>query len=166
MADVDFNSLPFDQQVEIFDATPLLEAPRGAIPNYEHPHARNDVTIAVTVVGLAFTTIIYTLRMYSRLFIIKRMRKEDCMYPWIHLLLTSSWPFNQDVGMAGFVGQPSSCLYKKLWVSYWVVKTGHLLRIMRRAWCSSPYWWLPGSPVGGSRSEEHRDSQGEIFSLL
>ncbi|KAF2972754.1 hypothetical protein GQX73_g787 [Xylaria multiplex] len=77
MADVDFNSLPFDQQVEIFDATPLLEAPPGVIPDYEHPYARNDVTIAVTVVGLAFTTVIYTLRMYSRMFVIKRFRIED-----------------------------------------------------------------------------------------
>ncbi|KAI1178066.1 hypothetical protein F4777DRAFT_539260 [Nemania sp. FL0916] len=91
MADVDFYSLPFDQQVEIFDATPLLEAPHGVVPNYEHPHARNEITIAVTVIGLAFTTVIYTLRMYSRLVIIKNMRKEDY------------------VGMAGFVTYVALC---------------------------------------------------------
>ncbi|GAW26144.1 putative integral membrane protein [Rosellinia necatrix] len=78
MADSDFYSLPFDQQVEIFNNLPSLPAPEGVEPDYDHPRARNDVTIAVTVVGLAFTTVLFALRVYSRLFIVKKVRLEDC----------------------------------------------------------------------------------------
>ncbi|KAH8161813.1 hypothetical protein CIB48_g6432 [Xylaria polymorpha] len=122
MADVDFNSLPFDQQVEIFDATPLLEAPRGAIPNYEHPHARNDVTIAVTVLIQVQTTLYNISMMFTKVAILLEWSHLFVPYPdrntfwwtchvliWINIALYSSVT----------VVQHTKCLpYIKNWYSF------------------------------------------------
>ncbi|KAI1120118.1 hypothetical protein F5Y10DRAFT_273398 [Nemania abortiva] len=91
MANDDFYSLPFNEQVEIFNKLPSMAAPDGIVPNYDHPRARNDVTITVIVVGLAFTVILFIMRMYSRLFIVKKLRLEDY------------------VGIAGFVTYVTLC---------------------------------------------------------
>ncbi|KAI1267563.1 hypothetical protein F5Y18DRAFT_443315 [Xylariaceae sp. FL1019] len=77
MDDPDFQSLTFEQQVAIYDATPALAPPPGVVPDYDHPDARNDVTITVLVVSLFLTTLLYSIRLYSRIFIVKKLRLED-----------------------------------------------------------------------------------------
>ncbi|KAI1809750.1 hypothetical protein GGS20DRAFT_590285 [Poronia punctata] len=77
MDDPKFQSLPFDQQVAIYNALPGGVPPMGVVPDYDHPDARNDVTITVLTVGLFVTTLLYSIRLYSRIFIVKKLRLED-----------------------------------------------------------------------------------------
>ncbi|KAI0886383.1 uncharacterized protein GGS22DRAFT_199669 [Annulohypoxylon maeteangense] len=73
MDDPAFLSLPFQEQVKIYDSQPALEAPEGITPNFEHPGAENGKSITIVVLCLTATTILFSLRVYSRLFCLKKV---------------------------------------------------------------------------------------------
>ncbi|KAH9904349.1 hypothetical protein F4778DRAFT_789932 [Xylariomycetidae sp. FL2044] len=100
----DFATLPFDQQVELYNTLPALAAPEGVIPSYDHPRLRNDVTIPVLVISLTLTTVLFALRLYSRLFVVKKFRLEDY------------------IGLAGYMTYIASCVV----ISVGVHKKGFL----------------------------------------
>ena len=59
-------------------AMPGLVSPLGAAPNYAHPWSVQGTIKALNTVLIVLTTITTLLRMYTRLFIVKRYGWSDC----------------------------------------------------------------------------------------
>lgn len=57
---------------------PALQPPEGVEPDFTKPGNRNAVAIAVYVICLTLVTFSAIARIYSRIFIVKQLRLEDC----------------------------------------------------------------------------------------
>lgn len=73
-----FPNLSSEEQQEILDG-PGLTPPKGVTPNLNDPENHNGVAIAVSVVCICLVTTTILIRIYSRLFIVKKWNFEDCM---------------------------------------------------------------------------------------
>lgn len=72
-----FPNLPLAQQQEILNS-PGMTPPDGVEPNFDHPANRNDLAIAISVICITLVTFSALIRGYSKLFLAKRVRVEDC----------------------------------------------------------------------------------------
>ena len=73
---------PAEQQA-ILDG-PALTPPQGGSPNLDNPTNRNGTAIAVSVVCLFLLVLSVLIRTYSRLFLVRKWRIEDCMFlKWV-----------------------------------------------------------------------------------
>lgn len=72
-----FPNLPPEVQEQILNG-PARAPPPGVVPNFDNPPNRTPEAIAVIVVCLFFSTAAVLGRIYSRVFILKKVRLEDC----------------------------------------------------------------------------------------
>ena len=66
------------EQLEAFLAKPSLEPPEDVTPQLVNPPNNNALAMGVAITCLSVSSILILLRTYSRVFILKRMRLEDC----------------------------------------------------------------------------------------
>ncbi|KAI1770226.1 hypothetical protein F4818DRAFT_433856 [Hypoxylon cercidicola] len=71
-----FSSLPPGQQDAILNS-PALSPPAGVVPNFSDPPNFNAGCYAITSVCLVISTICVLTRLYTKFFLIKRLRIED-----------------------------------------------------------------------------------------
>lgn len=57
---------------------PALNPPVGEKPNFDHPANKNHLAQVVLITGLVLSTSVVLIRVYSRLFFLKRVEIEDC----------------------------------------------------------------------------------------
>ena len=57
---------------------PGLAPPHGVIPNFIHPSGQQGVIIAANAICVAIATISLLIRMYTKVFLVKRYGWEDC----------------------------------------------------------------------------------------
>lgn len=70
---------------------PGLEPPPGEVPDFDHPgQTQQPVIIGVVVTCLVLVSIFVPLRLYTKLFIIKKLRLEDCKYTLIRFVLAGA----------------------------------------------------------------------------
>ncbi|KAI2618565.1 hypothetical protein GGS26DRAFT_380968 [Hypomontagnella submonticulosa] len=66
-------------QLEAFLNQPALQPPDNVIPNFENPPNRNDIAQAVVPFCLTITTIAVLLRIYARMFCVKKFELHDSL---------------------------------------------------------------------------------------
>ncbi|KXX79711.1 hypothetical protein MMYC01_203806 [Madurella mycetomatis] len=71
-----FPNLPPELQEQILNG-PARAPPPGVVPNFDNPPNRTPEAIAVIAVCLFFSTAAVLLRIYSRVFILRKVRLED-----------------------------------------------------------------------------------------
>ena len=57
---------------------PAAEPPLGVIPNYDHPESRRGLGLAACSTTLVLAFIFCTLRLYTRLKILRALSYDDC----------------------------------------------------------------------------------------
>lgn len=67
-------------QVEQLLNGPAAAPPPNTVPNLENPHNENRLAIAVIATCLALATVFSVLRVFSRVFCVRKVRLEDCKY--------------------------------------------------------------------------------------
>lgn len=82
-----FESLPLEQQEQMLNR-PALEAPEGITYNFENPPNHNSLALAVIVISTVIVTVSGLLRLYSRVFVSKKLFIEDCKLPLLLMLPT------------------------------------------------------------------------------
>ena len=60
------------------DRLPGLKPPPGVTPNFINPHNYQSKIIAVVSVCLTVATLVTALRLYTKVFLIKSVKSEDC----------------------------------------------------------------------------------------
>ncbi len=63
----------------LWSLVPSLEPPSGVQPNFVNPEDRGDVLLVVGSVLLALMIIFYSVRMYTKLFLIRKLTWDDRM---------------------------------------------------------------------------------------
>ncbi|KAI1763848.1 hypothetical protein GGR53DRAFT_345732 [Hypoxylon sp. FL1150] len=71
-----FPNLPPAEQQEILNS-PGMTPPDGVEPNFDHPPNQNGLAIAISVICLFLVTFSASVRAYSKLALVKRVRLED-----------------------------------------------------------------------------------------
>lgn len=69
---------------------PAMVPPPGITPNFVNPPNLNHIVVLTLVLCMVFSTLAVVMRMYTKLFIIRKTAFEDCMFA------TLSWS-NTDV---------------------------------------------------------------------
>ena len=69
-AGIDMDALPRD--------TPALKPPLGVAPNFEHPSGVHRLYLAILILCLVVCTIFVWMRLYTRKFLNKSVRWDDC----------------------------------------------------------------------------------------
>lgn len=76
-----FPNYPPAVQQAILDG-PAMVPPNGTIPDFDDPPNSNSLGIGIGVMCLFLGTTTFFLRVYSRIFIVKKLQIEDCAsYP-------------------------------------------------------------------------------------
>ena len=70
-------SLPQAQVEELLNG-PGLAPPNGIIPNFKDPSSQKQVVIAANVICLVIASIGLFIRVYTKVFLVKRYGWEDC----------------------------------------------------------------------------------------
>lgn len=80
------------EQLKAFLEAPSSPTPEGVLRNLDKPDNSNDEAMALGVICIVFSTAAILARAYSRLFVIKSFRIEDCMhlFPQTTVHFTSS----------------------------------------------------------------------------
>lgn len=74
-------SLTPEQRQSLLDG-PALPPPPGVVPNFENPPNMRTLCVAVEITGFLIGTVALCIRMYTRIFIIRRVSwGVDCQYP-------------------------------------------------------------------------------------
>lgn len=73
-----WKNLSTSEQAEILATRPGIEPPNGIVPNFDNPPTRNDIGISVATIFLLLVVVTGLLRLYSRVFVIRVFRLEDC----------------------------------------------------------------------------------------
>lgn len=105
-----FPNLPPAEQQEILNS-PGMTPPDGVEPNFDHPANRNDLAIAISVICLFLVTFSASVRAYSKLALVKRVRLEDCTLPMppsrqlisSHTMVLLTQKHEIDLGVMAFV---------------------------------------------------------------
>lgn len=74
---MDFYSLPPEEQQAILNG-PAVPPPDNVVPNFTNPQSQNTAPRVILGFCLAVNTILVGLRVYSRLFIVKKTTYADC----------------------------------------------------------------------------------------
>jgi hypothetical protein len=74
-----FPNFPPSVQQAILNG-PAMIPPKGAVINFQNPPNHNRAALAVAIVSLLLVTVGVLCRIYSRVFIIKKVHLEDCTY--------------------------------------------------------------------------------------
>lgn len=72
-----FPSYPPDVQQQILDG-PALTPPDGVLPNFDSPPNKNAEAVAVAVVCMLLVATTGLLRVYSGVFVVKKLHFEEC----------------------------------------------------------------------------------------
>ena len=72
-----FHRLPPDYQ-KIFLEGPALAPPNNVKSNFTNPANKNEIGWAITAAGLGLATASILLRLYVKIFCIKKFQLEDC----------------------------------------------------------------------------------------
>ena len=74
---------------------PALASPPGIVPNFTDPPNRLPLCIGLTVASITVSALVVILRLYTRVFCLKKLRLEDCKWN-IHTLVlpTNIFRFN------------------------------------------------------------------------
>lgn len=72
-----FPNYPPDVQQEILNGA-ALTPPVGQISNFDDPPNHNTEALAVAVICISLAMMAGLLRVYSRLFVVKKVHLEDC----------------------------------------------------------------------------------------
>ena len=67
-------------QKEKFLNGPALQPPPGVVPHFVNPPNRNGLCYSVLILSICVSTIVVFLRMWARIFCVKKFRIEDCKY--------------------------------------------------------------------------------------
>lgn len=67
------------EEKQAFLNGPALAPPPGVVPNFTNPPNRLRLCVGVTVITITVSVIVVFLRLYTRIFRVKKMRLEDCM---------------------------------------------------------------------------------------
>lgn len=59
---------------------PAMAPPPGAVPNFVDPPNLDHIVILVLTLCMSFSTIAVLLRMYTKLFVLRKIAFEDCMF--------------------------------------------------------------------------------------
>lgn len=73
------DSLNNGQQATLLNS-PAMNPPDGIEPNFENPFNRNRPSLALMIVGMTLTSFCIAIRAYTRIFCLKKVRLEDCVY--------------------------------------------------------------------------------------
>jgi hypothetical protein len=57
---------------------PAAPPPPGIVPNFEHPPSRSNLLLGLTSVFLALAVISYSIRMYTKIKIFRKLTWDDC----------------------------------------------------------------------------------------
>lgn len=57
---------------------PVMDPPPGEVQDLDNPPNKNDVVVAVYTVCIVIVSIFTTLRVYSKFFLLKTPKVEDC----------------------------------------------------------------------------------------
>jgi hypothetical protein len=71
-----FDSLSPAEKVRFLNG-PALKPPVGVAPQFVHPPNRNALCFGIVVTGTILAALVVAMRMYTRIFCIKRLRLED-----------------------------------------------------------------------------------------
>lgn len=69
-----------------------MAAPQGVSPNFEHPENNNDIARVSFAIMLVVSTLCVLLRVYGRVYLLKRMLVEDGMDNLIFCLQHPTFP--------------------------------------------------------------------------
>ena len=59
----------------------FLEPPEGIIPDFENPPKNNRIAAAAYTVMVAVGTFSIAIRIYGKVFLVRKVQIEDCMPP-------------------------------------------------------------------------------------
>lgn len=62
---------------------PIFPPPPGQVSNFIDPDDQMTATVSIHVVCLAFLTVFVVMRIYTRRYIIGKLRLDDCMTPLV-----------------------------------------------------------------------------------
>ncbi|KAK8037135.1 hypothetical protein PG991_001449, partial [Apiospora marii] len=85
-----WGSLTPSQQAEALANHPAVEPPDGIVPNFDNPPTNNDIGIPIVVTFLVMVVITGSLRMYSRVAVVRAFKLEDCIH-------------NADLGLGAYI---------------------------------------------------------------
>jgi hypothetical protein len=60
--------------------SPAASPPAGVTPNYDDPPNKNKIAIVVISICIGLSLIFCVLRIYTRVFLVKRVKVEDCEF--------------------------------------------------------------------------------------
>ena len=60
---------------------PALTPPQGEVPSFDSPSNKNHLAQIILTTGLVLSTFVVLIRVYSRLFCMKKFEVEDCEPP-------------------------------------------------------------------------------------
>lgn len=63
---------------EIILQTPALQPPQGVTPNFVNPPNNKNLANAIALVSLLISTFAFTVRMYTKAFVFRKLMIEDC----------------------------------------------------------------------------------------
>ncbi|KAF5870083.1 uncharacterized protein Bfra_010230 [Botrytis fragariae] len=111
---LDFPNLPAAVQQQILNG-PSLMPPKGVIPNFTNPSNRNREAIIVGAVCLALSTAATLGRIYSRIFITKKVELQDYLglIAYVAFVLLT-WVFYDFLHRSGFYVHQWDIVYKTM----------------------------------------------------
>jgi len=98
------------EQLKAFLEAPSSPTPEGVVRNLDNPDNSNDEAMALGVICIVFSTAAILARAYSRLFVIKSFRIEDCMH--LFPQCTSLHPASAAVPISELT---MTCTPQKIW---------------------------------------------------
>ena len=72
-------------QREQFLNGPALAPPQGVVPNFSNPPNRKSLCAAVSIATITVSAVVVSIRVYTRLFCVKKWRLQDCMHSILYL---------------------------------------------------------------------------------
>lgn len=88
-----WDNLTASEQADFLANYPGILPPEGVVSNFDNPPTRNDIGLSVITIFLVLVVITGSLRLYSRIAVVRVFKLEDCESP----LMVEPCPAGRDL---------------------------------------------------------------------